>query len=1094
VAIRYHFDLYPRDDPKDGARLVRFTKLQSAEYRGEANGTGAGKLSLRSTTTDAGFIDPEGNQYVRVVREDDSVVDGATLSGFSELVVGGFWLTDGDYEALSTQQTQLLTFSGPGTLGYLERAVLWSHSYLELAKPGGGTISGSDPFDDIWRLDQQWDQYGYSGDVADAPSLIGMLWRSLNEAQSFDAANPDGDDRLANALPDLTYDFDWTRDSSNALATDWPGEFRPSVGDTLLSVVASLMQSGLYVSMDPDTFVLSAWEKANHGRDRTGLAWGSSVIRFQAPTDGTIDTGNIKSNAVRGIVARIKRSILLAGGQDVYGTATEGAAIPWEGFYPSDAAESAANATIAAAQVDAINDAGDTARLRFKLGKVPTSGTYRPFEEILLDDSVTVHTGTGDWDWNEAAKPVSALTIILRTGGDWDAFADLGSTYRTIEQRRFQAGGASRHIHPPNPRLCEAAVIVSTNVVCGTDRADIKASGEGVAPRELAADCDGDTAWGSNAFPVAGQHWAADLGSVQALDSWRIIQAAGATSAATDVTVYGTSDSAKWTALTGQGPNYDFAAAGWTVVASLSGLGIVDNSGSLSGTFQYWAFRATAGGVNDWAVYEFELGTSSGSSVNDGHADLVGTSNRAARCDHRHDVHRDTAPTVDDDWATAGYKLGTIWAQLDSLVTPTEIVGTWMLVDASTGAAVWLAMGGGADSGFHLPWFVVTDYGATGDGTTDDTVAIQDAIDAAAAAGGGVVYFPAGVYVVAGALQDTGGANSQLTLPSIDYMDTEQVTIVFRGAHPPPPIMSVIGATPIPDGHSIIKGTLNAGTGSLLGGYNASGLDGFTNVYFVSRDLTYRMPANPVLSGLDLAQVAGVDFDNVVVDAGSYHVTGLAEPTTATSFGVRFPTLNNGANSHVGVLNVVGFYKGVEHGEHLNAEQVNIWGCKQALVPVASYHASYIQRLMTVHCERGIVPTGRAYLHVDQYNIEHAGSGWWITDYDIDDASDYLYGSAEWKVTLANVGHDSTFTVNGATNFEYWEMGQTPGGVSDHGALTGLADDDHAQYLNAARHTATDHSDVTETAGYWSPLTNGDTTTPELVFAAGDTITVWTET
>lgn len=33
-----------------------------------------------------------------------------------------------------------------------------------------------------------------------------------------------------------------------------------------------------------------------------------------------------------------------------------------------------------------------------------------------------------------------------------------------------------------------------------------------------------------------------------------------------------------------------------------------------------------------------------------------------------------------------------------------------------------------------------------------------------------------------------------------------------------------------------------------------------------------------------------------------------------------------------------------------------------------------------------------------------------------------------------------------------------------------------------------------ESAGYWSPLTNGDVTTPELVFALGDTIAVWTPT
>ena len=33
------------------------------------------------------------------------------------------------------------------------------------------------------------------------------------------------------------------------------------------------------------------------------------------------------------------------------------------------------------------------------------------------------------------------------------------------------------------------------------------------------------------------------------------------------------------------------------------------------------------------------------------------------------------------------------------------------------------------------------------------------------------------------------------------------------------------------------------------------------------------------------------------------------------------------------------------------------------------------------------------------------------------------------------------------------------GGVSDHGALTGLGDDDHTQYLNASRHAAVDAAD-----------------------------------
>ncbi|WP_283843899.1 glycosyl hydrolase family 28-related protein [Kitasatospora humi] len=47
-----------------------------------------------------------------------------------------------------------------------------------------------------------------------------------------------------------------------------------------------------------------------------------------------------------------------------------------------------------------------------------------------------------------------------------------------------------------------------------------------------------------------------------------------------------------------------------------------------------------------------------------------------------------------------------------------------------------------------LDWYSVKDYAAVGDGVTDDTAAIQSAINAAQAAGGGTVYFPAGTYLV----------------------------------------------------------------------------------------------------------------------------------------------------------------------------------------------------------------------------------------------------------------------------------------------------------------------------------------------------------
>lgn len=49
-------------------------------------------------------------------------------------------------------------------------------------------------------------------------------------------------------------------------------------------------------------------------------------------------------------------------------------------------------------------------------------------------------------------------------------------------------------------------------------------------------------------------------------------------------------------------------------------------------------------------------------------------------------------------------------------------------------------------------WYNPVDFGATGDGVTDDTTAINDAIAAINTTGAGVLYFPTGVYLVTGAL------------------------------------------------------------------------------------------------------------------------------------------------------------------------------------------------------------------------------------------------------------------------------------------------------------------------------------------------------
>lgn len=71
--------------------------------------------------------------------------------------------------------------------------------------------------------------------------------------------------------------------------------------------------------------------------------------------------------------------------------------------------------------------------------------------------------------------------------------------------------------------------------------------------------------------------------------------------------------------------------------------------------------------------------------------------------------------------------------------------------------------------------YSVTDYGAKGNGVTDDTAAIQSALDAAEAAGGGTVVLSAGTYIVSSSGTASDGAlrvGSNVTLAGAGMGDT----------------------------------------------------------------------------------------------------------------------------------------------------------------------------------------------------------------------------------------------------------------------------------------------------------------------------------
>lgn len=104
--------------------------------------------------------------------------------------------------------------------------------------------------------------------------------------------------------------------------------------------------------------------------------------------------------------------------------------------------------------------------------------------------------------------------------------------------------------------------------------------------------------------------------------------------------------------------------------------------------------------------------------------------------------------------------------------------------------------GGGSATGTKIGLFTfarvvnVRDLGAVGDGTVDDTAALQAAIAVAVAGGTGAVFFPPGTYRVTGTLTHTGptlaligvGANSSVILHDPGQSNTDAVVFASRTA------------------------------------------------------------------------------------------------------------------------------------------------------------------------------------------------------------------------------------------------------------------------------------------------------------------------
>ncbi|MGE7962224.1 M10 family metallopeptidase C-terminal domain-containing protein [Pseudomonas sp. NPDC089918] len=170
--------------------------------------------------------------------------------------------------------------------------------------------------------------------------------------------------------------------------------------------------------------------------------------------------------------------------------------------------------------------------------------------------------------------------------------------------------------------------------------------------------------------------------------------------------------------------------------------------------------------------------------------------------------------------------------------------------------------------------FNVQNFGAKGDGITDDTAAIQSAIDAAAAAGGGQVYMPSGTYIVSGGEEPSDGC---LMLKSNVYLygDGMGATTVKVADGSDTKITGVIRSAYGEETHDFgvsnltIDGNRDSTTGKIDGWFNG----------YIPGEAGY--DSNVTLDSVEIKDCSGYGFDpheqtvNMVIKNSVSHGNGL---------------------------------------------------------------------------------------------------------------------------------------------------------------------------------------------------------------------------
>jgi hypothetical protein len=332
-------------------------------------------------------------------------------------------------------------------------------------------------------------------------------------------------------------------------------------------------------------------------------------------------------------------------------------------------------------------------------------------------------------------------------------------------------------------------------------------------------------------------------------------------------------------------------------------------------------------------------------------------------------------------------------------------------------------------------------YNAKGDGSTDDTAAIQAAIDAAAAYAAAnnsyaEVLFPPATYVIATAARTDRSGNAQLALPIVSATNNK-LTIALIGVADAASMPHWTATSPQING-VVLQSTWNAtdqssnsNEASVLGGptapngYVAGAV--YSNCNVVIKGIQVQVPhtaRGSDTSGIDLRGIANAHLEDVAVYAAATPNQLNATYTTAGwNFGIAMPVPGNNDLCVMRNCSVEGATYGIYLGEHLAADRLAAVYCYTGLLgggffnSVGQQHYNQIGSASAEACVNAVNIVGSGKIVINTLSTE--GNMTHVKD---------NTGSAVGYIGLGGI--INTVTVTDPTDIKVIYLDQTPGAVA----------------------------------------------------------------